>query len=123
MLPDEVARLRHLAQRQVEAEDPQATELWDASLHRLIAQCARNRPLITAYALLDKIRSNAEWVSIRARSRSGASIKVSHNEHMAIIDAIGFGHADAARQAMRDHLETRSVALRAALKAQFQAEK
>lgn len=122
MLPDEVARLRHLAQRQVEAEDPQATELWDASLHRLIAQCARNRPLITAYALLDKIRSNANWVQIRASSRSNASIKVSHSEHMAIIDAIGLGHVDAARQAMRDHLETRSDALRAALETQHQAE-
>ena len=115
MQPEEVARLRQLAQRQFEATDPQATELWDASLHRLIAQCARNRPLLTAYALLYKIRSNTDWVSIRARSRSSASIQVSHNEHMAIIDAIGLGHADVARQAMRDHLETRAAALRTAL--------
>ncbi|MGC3939807.1 FadR/GntR family transcriptional regulator [Roseobacter sp. EG26] len=111
MLSDEVARLRHLAQRQFEATDAQATELWDGALHRLIAQCARNRPLLTAYALLDKIRSNPDWVTIRARARDGASLEVTHSEHLAIIDAIGLGHADAARQAMRDHLETRFKAL------------
>ncbi len=44
MQPGEVARLRMLAQRQWEAADAQAIELWDGSLHRLIAQCARNRP-------------------------------------------------------------------------------
>lgn len=115
MLPAEVARLRQLAQRQFEAEDPQATELWDASLHRLIAQCARNPPLLTAYALLDQIRKNADWVSIRARVRSSSSIQVSHSEHMAIVDAIALGHPDAARVAMRDHLETISAALHAAL--------
>lgn len=117
MQPEEVVRLRRLAQRQFEAGDAQATELWDASLHRLIAQCARNRPLLTAYALLDKIRSNAEWVAIRASIRSQASLQVSHSEHMAIVDAIALGNAEVARQAMRDHLEHRLSALRAALDA------
>ncbi|MBW4708432.1 GntR family transcriptional regulator [Roseobacter sp. YSTF-M11] len=111
MLPEEIARLRHLAQRQFEAGDAQATELWDGALHRLIAQCARNRPLLTAYALLDKIRSNPDWVAIRAKARDGASLAVTHSEHLAIVDAIALGHAAAARHAMRDHLETRFRAL------------
>lgn len=115
MQPDEVARLRMLAQRQWEAEDAQAIELWDGSLHRLIAQCARNRPLLTAFSLLDKIRSNPDWVAIRAKGRDMASLQVTHNEHLALIDAIGAGHAQAARTAMRDHLETRFNALRGEL--------
>lgn len=122
VLPDEIARLRQLAQRRFEAADAQATELWDASLHRLIAQCARNRPLLTAYGLLDNIRRNADWVSIRARARTTSSVLVSHNEHMAIIDAIELGHSDAARNAMRDHLETISAALHAALDSKPHAE-
>lgn len=115
MLPDEVARLRMLAQRQWEAEDAQAIELWDGSLHRLIAQCARNRPLLTAFSLLDKIRSNPDWVAIRAKGRDMASLQVTHNEHLALIDAIEARHAEAARTAMRDHLETRFDALRGEL--------
>ncbi|GFE51104.1 GntR family transcriptional regulator [Roseobacter cerasinus] len=117
-LPEEVARLRMLAQRQWEATDAQAMELWDGSLHRLIAQCARNRPLLTAYAMLDKIRSNPAWVRLRAKSRTGTSLKVTHSEHTAIIDAIAAGHADAARIAMHDHLETRFAALQDELAAQ-----
>jgi GntR family transcriptional repressor for pyruvate dehydrogenase complex len=115
MQPDEVARLRTLAQRQWEAADAQAIELWDGSLHRLIAQCARNRPLLTAFSLLDKIRSNPDWVAIRAKGRDMASLQVTHNEHLALIDAIEAGHAEAARTAMRDHLETRFTALRGEL--------
>ena len=111
MLPDEVARLRMLAERQFEATDAQAIELWDGSLHRLIAQCARNRPLLTAFSLLDKIRSNRDWVTIRAKGRDGASLQVTHSEHLAIIEAIATGHAQAARTAMRDHLKTRFDAL------------
>ncbi|GGX42970.1 GntR family transcriptional regulator [Tateyamaria omphalii] len=111
-LPEEVTRLRMLAQRQWEATDAQAMELWDGSLHRLIAQCARNRPLLTAYSMLDKIRSNPSWVRIRAKSRTETSLQVTNSEHTAIVEAIAAGHADAARIAMRDHLETRFAALR-----------
>lgn len=115
MRPDEVARLRMLAQRQIEVADVQAIEVWDGSLHRLIAQCARNRPLMTAFSLLDKIRSNPDWVAIRAKARDRASLQITHNEHLTIIDAIEAGHEQAARMAMRDHLETRFDALRSEL--------
>ncbi|MDA8747565.1 GntR family transcriptional regulator [Litoreibacter sp.] len=111
MNPEEVDRLRTLAQRQLEAADAQAIELWDGSLHRLIAQSARNRPLLTAFSLLDKIRSNPDWVMLRSKSRDGASLQVTHNEHLTIIEAIAAGHAQVARMAMRDHLETRFAAL------------
>jgi DNA-binding FadR family transcriptional regulator len=111
MLTDEVDRLRMLALRQFESTDPQAVELWDGSFHRLIAHCARNKPLLTAFALLDKIRSNPQWVSIRAKARDGASLRVTHSEHVTIIESIAAGHAESARAAMRDHLTTRFQAL------------
>ena len=84
-------------------------------LHRMIARCARNKPLMTAFALLDEIRANPEWVAMRARARSRASREVSANEHATLIDAIEARSADAARSAMRDHLTTRFSALRAEL--------
>ncbi len=108
----DIDRMRRLAQRRVEAADPEAIELWDSSLHRLIAQCARNRPLLTAFALLDEIRANPDWIAIRARARSAASMIVTTNEHQTILDAIAARSPDAARAAMRDHLSTRFAALR-----------
>ncbi len=112
MQPEEMARLRRLAQRQFESSGPEAIELWDGAFHRLIAQCARNRPLLTAFALLDKIRSNPEWIRIRAQARTEPSLEVSHCEHMTIIEAIEARDPDLARTAMRDHLTTRFDALR-----------
>lgn len=111
MTDAEIARLRHLAHRQVGAE-AQALELWDSALHRLIAQCARNRPLLTAFALLDRIRSNPDWVQVRARARSRISLAVPLNEHEVLIDAIAARDAVAARQAMHDHLSARFATLR-----------
>lgn len=112
MQPDELARLRRLVQRQFESSGPEAIELWDGAFHRLIAQCARNRPLLTAFALLDKIRSNPEWIRIRAKARSAPSLEVSHCEHVTIIEAIAAQNPELARTAMRDHLTTRFDALR-----------
>jgi DNA-binding FadR family transcriptional regulator len=111
MTDEEIERLRNLASRQV-AADAQTIELWDGALHRLIAQCARNRPLLTAFALLDSIRSNPDWVEVRARARSRSPIIVSQGEHDVLINAIAARDPDAARQAMRDHLTARFDALR-----------
>ncbi len=111
MTTGEVARLRLLASRQV-AADAQTIELWDGALHRLIAQCARNRPLLTAFSMLDSIRSNPDWVALRARVRTRSSVVVSQNEHAVLIDAIAARNPDAARQAMHDHLMSRFDALR-----------
>lgn len=112
---DEVARLRVLEQRQFEAADAQAIELWDSALHRLIAQCARNRPLMTAFSLLDRIRFNPDWVALRAGARDEASLQITHSEHLAIIEAIAARRPEIARKAMVDHLQTRFAALRARL--------
>lgn len=112
MTDAEIARLRTLANRQV-AADAQTIELWDGALHRLIAQCARNRPLLTAFALLDRIRSNPDWVQVRARARMRSTIAVSQSEHEVLIDAIAARNPSAARQAMHDHLSARFDALQA----------
>ncbi|WP_298972541.1 FadR/GntR family transcriptional regulator [uncultured Roseobacter sp.] len=111
MTDEEITRLRTLASRQV-AADAQTIELWDGALHRLIAQCARNRPLLTAFALLDRIRSNPEWVAVRARARSRSSLAVPHSEHEVLINAIAARSPNAARQAMYDHLSARFAALK-----------
>lgn len=110
MTDGEIARLRTLAHRQV-AADAQTIELWDGAFHRLIAQCARNRPLLTAFALLDRIRSNPDWVQIRAKARARTTLAVPQSEHEVLIDAIAARNPGAARQAMHDHLSARFAAL------------
>lgn len=113
--PDDVARMWTLARHVYEVEDDQMTELWDSALHRLIAQCAGNRPLLTAFSLLDDSRSDAEWQGARTLARSDRSLKESHQQHIAIVSAIEAGDAAAAREAMHTHLMARITALSHAL--------
>lgn len=105
-LPADVERMRNLARRTLQATDPDSIELWDGSLHRLIARTARNKPLFTAFSMIDEIRSNAGWRGLRSKARSVETLKVSDGEHHAIIDQIEAGNPQGAEAAMRCHLTT-----------------
>jgi DNA-binding FadR family transcriptional regulator len=109
--PEDIARMRHLARRVLEARDPDSTELWDGALHRLIAQAAGNKPLVAMFSLLDEVRATESWRDVRSAVRSLETLKVSTREHHAIIDAIEAGNPDAAAAAMRAHLTTLMVNL------------
>lgn len=113
--PDDVARMWTLARHVYEVEDDEMTELWDSALHRLIAQCAGNRPLLTAFSLLDDTRATEDWQDARVRARTDRSLQESHAQHIAIVSAIEVGDAGAAREAMRTHLMARITALSEAL--------
>lgn len=105
-LPADIERMRNLARRTVEAVDPASIELWDGALHRLIARTASNKPLFTAFSMIDEIRANESWRWLRSRARSVETLKISDAEHHAIIDQIDAGNPEGAEAAMRSHLTT-----------------
>jgi GntR family transcriptional repressor for pyruvate dehydrogenase complex len=110
--PAEIDRMRNLAARTLAAPDPDTIELWDGALHRLIARTAGNRPLLTAFSMIDEIRGNHSWQGLRSRARSVETLRISDREHHAIIDCIGRGDAPGAEAAMRSHLTTLARNLR-----------
>ncbi len=103
-LPDDIDRMRNLALRIVQAGDPDSIELWDGALHRLIARTARNKPLLTAFSMIDEIRGNPGWRGVRQKARSMRSIQDRNDEHVEIINRIEAGDAPGAEAAMRKHL-------------------
>lgn len=105
-LPADIDRMRNLARRTLEAVDPASIELWDGALHRLIARTASNKPLFTAFSMIDEIRANASWRGLRSKARSLETLKISDAEHHAIIDQIDAGNPQGAEAAMRGHLTT-----------------
>lgn len=111
-LPDVIERMRNLAQRTVQARDPDSIELWDGALHRLIAQTAKNKPLLTAFSMIDEIRGNPSWRGIRQKARSMRSLQDNDAEHLAIINHIEAGDASGAEAAMRKHLTTLATNLK-----------
>lgn len=105
-LPDEIDRMRNLAQRTLQAADADSIELWDGALHRLIARTAKNKPLLTAFSMIDEIRGNQNWRGVRQKARSMRSLQDRHSEHVEIIDRIEAGDSSGAEAAMRRHLTT-----------------
>jgi DNA-binding FadR family transcriptional regulator len=120
--PQDVERMRDLARRTAGAVGPEEMELWDGALHRLIARTAGNRPLLTAFAMLDEIRNDESWRELRARARSVETLKANDAAHRSIIDAIAAGQAEAAEAAMRGHLTILADNLRRILRARGQDE-
>ena len=113
--PADIDRMHNLARRTVESTDPQAIEIWDGSLHRLIARTAGNRPLLTAFSMVDEIRNSQNWRGLRDKARSLDTMRVTDAEHRAIITAIESGNAARAEAAMRAHLQTLAANLRRTL--------
>ncbi|MEM8731311.1 MAG: FadR/GntR family transcriptional regulator [Pseudomonadota bacterium] len=112
----DVARLRVLANRTAEAPDAESAELWDGSLHRLIARVAGNPILMTAFMVVDDVRSNSRWQDERERARSPDLLRLYTRQHGLIVDAIAAGEPDVARAAMRAHLESVSQNLAQSLR-------
>lgn len=108
---EDVARMAALAERTLQAQDSDAAELWDGSLHRLIARIAGNPILSAAFALINEVRQEQRWQQERADARSPELVAEYGRQHSRIIDAIHARDEDAARTAMRAHL----VALKANL--------
>ena len=105
-LPDDIDRMRNLAQRILLAGDPDSIELWDGALHRLIARTAKNKPLLTAFSMIDEIRGNQNWRGVRQKARSMRSLQDRNSEHVEIINRIEAGDGPGAEAAMRKHLTT-----------------
>ncbi|QUS36776.1 FadR/GntR family transcriptional regulator [Falsirhodobacter algicola] len=103
--PDEVERMRDLAERISASEDADARELWDGMLHRLIAQAARNTLFLGLFDIVNRIRQDAAWCAIREQARiSAGSRAITIMQHTAIVDAIGARDPASAGRAMHEHL-------------------
>jgi len=104
--PDDVARMRELAERIASSTDADARELWDGALHRLIARTAANGLLIAVFDLMEEVRRDDAWRMLRERARTQATGALYTRQHATIIDAIEHRDGPAAELAMRVHLRT-----------------
>ena len=78
----------------------------DFDLHLEIARATRNRFLIvTLQALREQIKFGINLISTLSPSEPSERLRRIESEHAAIVDALARRDPDAARQAMRAHLE------------------
>jgi DNA-binding FadR family transcriptional regulator len=104
----EISELSQMGRKCASAADYDIYEKWDESLHRAIALASRNRTLVALFNGLNAVRKEIVWGRIRPQ-RKRMERRQQHifsEQHMVIVRAIGSRDADAARQAMRQHLES-----------------
>ncbi|WJY21528.1 FadR/GntR family transcriptional regulator [Fontisubflavum oceani] len=111
---EDVARMRDLADRASQVTDSDAAELWDGALHRFIARVADNPILHAAFGLINDVRSDARWQTERQMARSTKLVMEYDAQHLDIIAAIDARDEDAARNAMRAHLNALKTNLESA---------
>ena len=103
----DVERMYDLVKKIYESTDADGRELWDGALHRQIAQCAGNTFFLTIFDVINRVRQDEAWQTIRERARSASRTReVTHGQHTAIVDAIAARDPGKAGEAMRQHLLT-----------------
>jgi DNA-binding FadR family transcriptional regulator len=103
----EVERLYDLAGKTEQSTDADSHELWDGALHRLIAQSAGNAFFLVIFDVINQVRQDPAWQTIRERARTAAgTAPLIHAQHLAIVDAIAARDPGKAGEAMRQHLLT-----------------
>lgn len=103
----DIEHLYDLAIKTRDSTDADGHELWDGALHRLIAQCAGNRFFLVLFDVINRVRQDPAWQTIRERARTASrTAPLIHTQHMAIVDAIAAHDPAQAGEAMRKHLLT-----------------
>jgi DNA-binding FadR family transcriptional regulator len=86
------------------AGDVVGFETWDAALHDAIAVATRNQTIIVVARALAKVRLQAEWGQLKARSMTAERRVRLQAEHCAIVDAFRCRDRTAARARLREHI-------------------
>lgn len=87
------------------SDDFEGFESWDARLHRAIAEAAHNGLLMNMFDVMNTARALPVWGTLKRRTSTPERRRCYHAEHTTIVDALRDRDADAARTAMRLHLE------------------
>ncbi|WP_296022081.1 FCD domain-containing protein [uncultured Agrobacterium sp.] len=105
--PSDILRMRETCAKIYERTDADWRELWDGSLHRLIAQSAGNQLFLSLFDVVNRVRQDPSWQAVRERARRvDDTLKESRDQHAEIIDAIAACDPAKAGEAMRNHLLT-----------------
>lgn len=86
------------------ADNVAGFETWDAALHDAIAVATRNRAIIAMARALAKVRLQAEWGQLKARSMTRERKAALQEEHRAILDAFRRRDTADARARLRNHI-------------------
>jgi DNA-binding FadR family transcriptional regulator len=86
------------------AGDVAGFETWDAALHDAIAVATRNQTIIAVARALARVRLQAEWGQLKARSMTAERRAKLQAEHRGIVGAFRCRDKAGARARLREHI-------------------
>ena len=102
--PADFDRLQTCLQGAEDAADLLGFEHWDARLHDTIALATRNHTVITMARALARVRLNAEWGKLKARSMTAEHKHTLQTQHRGIVEAFRHRDRETARSLLRAHI-------------------
>lgn len=86
-------------------------EMWDARLHRAIAESAHNGVVMSMFDVMNTARALPVWGTLKRRTSSPERRCEYHDHHGSIVEALRNRDPEAAEETMRRHLRAVSETL------------
>ena len=80
-------------------------ELWDATLHRTIAEAAQNNLLLSVLDIVNAMRKDELWGQLKELAVNPGKMNVYTEQHLKCVEAIELRDGKTAEQIMQKHLE------------------
>ena len=103
--PDLIAKMYRCIDKSQPPIDTHTYELWDATLHRTIAEAAQNNLLLSVLNIVNAMRKDKIWGQLKELAVNSDKMKIYTSQHMRCVEAIEARNVRAAEKEMQDHLE------------------
>jgi DNA-binding FadR family transcriptional regulator len=103
---EDLAQLDHALRQSISARGTAEFEHWDAELHLAIFRAARNELLVDYCVAINAVRNQPRWYRLKQKTLGPDLRYVYDQQHTRIVTALKDRDGEAARRALREHLET-----------------
>jgi DNA-binding FadR family transcriptional regulator len=103
--PAEITEMYRCVEKSELATDTSTYELWDATLHRIIAESAQNYLLLSVFNAINTMRKDKLWGTLKKSAVTPEKMVEYSTHHRACIEAIESRYVAGAERIMTQHLE------------------
>ena len=97
-------RMEECCTRAENAGSMEQFEVWDGALHQAIADATHNTFIKDVFHLMNKVREQGEWGSLKMKSLTPERRQAYEQEHRALVNALKDRDEERARLLMMEHL-------------------
>lgn len=97
-------RMEECCQRAESADTMEQFEYWDGALHQAIADATHNTFIKDVFQLMNRVREQGEWGSLKMKSLTPERRQAYEHEHRALVNALKDRDEERARHLTMEHL-------------------